>query len=458
MNLNKPIPRSVNANLTVKAIAKPSNITSSTQGALWVANDTLFHYGGDGGDNELWSFDTNSNTFTELPQKLAGATDGSFATSPAGVGYYMGGVATADHSDQLQLVRSVNLATMDIATMNFTQPETIADSQLIYMPFGQEGILVSIGGNYLTGNKKQPVPMQDVWVYDIYSDTWAKQNATAGVAADSIPAARSTFCAVPAIASGSSSAQIVFYGGLNSNGVGLDDLWMLSLPDFNYYLYAGGTLLTAKSNASCAMMGPYYMLIGGYQIDSNSNPTCLWDSPSPLAFYDIVNNDWSDYVPNLSYSVPIKVRANAGTQPAAGWSSSTLDDIFNNRTTRGSHTNSSSADTTTSKSDSGKSSSHTGAIAGGVVGGVVGLAIILAGLVWFLRRGRRRGQPGSAPVQPELLPLGGRPAELEEVNAYRKYPLQEADGYEVKEATKPAPQPAPVEMGVHQNSHTAELP
>jgi hypothetical protein len=85
----------------------------------------------------------------------------------------------------------------NVSSAGASQQNYIINSQVEYIPdYGEEGILVSIGGDspatqgvYFPGN--DPVPMSDITVYDIKNQTWYSQTATGDV-----PDGRSQFCSI----------------------------------------------------------------------------------------------------------------------------------------------------------------------------------------------------------------------------------------------------------------------
>ena len=101
---------------------------------------------------------------------------------------------------------------------------------MTWLPRGEDGILVNLGGIISRGGQSIANPISKVNVFDIKSSTWFTQTAVAGE--NEVPEDRSFFSAVtPTPNENQTHWEIVFYGGVNSTGGTIDDIWALSLPN-----------------------------------------------------------------------------------------------------------------------------------------------------------------------------------------------------------------------------------
>jgi len=146
--------------------------------------------------------------------------------------------------------------------------------------------------------------MSIIRVYDIASGTWKTQKATSTDV--DFPRRRREFCAVAMSAQDHSSHQIYFYGGIPSWSEnyltgGLDDLWVLTLPSFQF-VKVGNSAEASRSSGTCAVISPEYLL--AYRgLMENQNAS--------LALLDLTDLEWkTEYTPvNTStvYRVPQRV-------------------------------------------------------------------------------------------------------------------------------------------------------
>lgn len=238
---------------------------------------------------------------------------------------------------------------------NDTLPDSVsgrANPELVWVPVGEEGILVAIGGvtypefitvyhesTNETGSKAEsPVFMTTIDVYDVANETWYKQTTTGGG-----PGQLTRACAVVATAADSSSFNIYSYGGydgLNITGDFNDDVWVLSLPSFTWTQVYAGTASHGRAGQRCVLPYPDQMfVVGGYTSMATSEP-CLEDNI--LQVFNLSSAEWlTSYDPEVwsNYTVPTAVVDVIGgngqgsataTQPAAtgGWDSDALGQVF----------------------------------------------------------------------------------------------------------------------------------
>lgn len=162
------------------------------------------------------------------------------------------------------------------------------------MPWGEEGILVGIGG----GRNDTFSQLNIVDIYDLKTRTWTKQ-ATDG----STPKYRVNPCAVVGSASDGSSHNIYFFGGQNLVPYGsqeqYNDMWILSVPSFSWIQVdmKGQSVPPARAGHTCELRGSEMIVIGGYVGQEFS---C--DSPGIYVFDAAATNWKNNYDSSLGLS------------------------------------------------------------------------------------------------------------------------------------------------------------
>ncbi|KAM7203519.1 hypothetical protein V8F33_002139 [Rhypophila sp. PSN 637] len=278
--------------------------------------------------------------------------------------FYFSGLRAPDKGEVFQTggsvtanVTSDTLIVLDMTTQleetwkNITLPSNIkgrANPELVWVPVGKQGILVSLGGVIFpdfsdviaaspdpTASKTtSPLFMSTIDVYDIASGEWFSQPTKDG------PGQLTRGCAVVATAQDYSSFNIYYYGGydgLSSAKPFNDDVWVLSLPSFTWTKVAEGTG-SGRAGHKCFMPYPdRFMAIGGYTTRTGTALTCLKET---IRVFDVNTAQWLDqYDPSKwsNYSIPdaiVKViggTATGGaklTAPSGGWEDDGLGDIF----------------------------------------------------------------------------------------------------------------------------------
>lgn len=298
--------------------------------------------------------------------------------------------------------------------------------------------------------------MSKIGVYDIASDTW--YNVTAS---GDIPPWRSAACTSVSAAPDDSSFQITMYGGkdLFSNGTGFEDMYVLTLPSFQWINVTGNNNSDyalnqgygiGRSYSYCTSWKQREMIVLGGEVRSGNQVlnlgTCN-SSYSTARVLDLSTFEWKDkHDPDPgNYTVPdVVVRRIGGTStggatsasPDGGFEQGSLNQIFATTVptykpnakngasgggSKGSGGNGGSSGGSNGGDNNHGGGSNTGAIAGGVVGGVVGLALI--GLaVFFCMRSRARKRKTTTPVQPETPAYGERDkAELPSESKLQQY-------------------------------------
>ena len=298
--------------------------------------------------------------------------------------------------------------------------------------------------------------MSQIGVYDIASDTW--YNVTAS---GDIPYWRSAACTSVSAAPDDSSFQITMYGGkdLFSNGTGFEDMYVLTLPSFQWINVTGNNNSDyalnqgygiGRSYSYCTSWKEREMIVLGGELRSGTQVlnlgTCN-SSYSTMRVLDLSTFEWKDqHDPDPgNYTVPdVVVRRIGGTSaggatsasPSGGFEQGSLNEIFAttvpsytpnaNNGVSGGGSNGSSSNSSSNGGTSGGNPNHgggsnTGAIAGGVVGGIVGLALV--GLVvFFCMRSRTRRRRTATPVRQEIpAHEGGEKVELPSESKLQQY-------------------------------------
>ena len=353
-------------------------------------------------------------------------TNGAGVSAPSeNLGFYFSGMRSPTwgpiyYEDSSANMTANTLIEVDMSTMrdekwtNHTLPDNItprANAGLVWIPVGEQGVLVAIGGvtapeeiwpmglnNSQSSDSEAQSPglMTSIPVYDIASSTWYVQN-TSGQA----PGQLTEFCAVAATANDSSSFNIYIYGGydgLNAADAPSDDVWVLSLPAFQWVKVYSGTPSHGRSGHQCMTPYPDQMfIVGGVH---QNQATCVEGgivqifNLNKLEFQNTYDPDtWSHY------KVPSVVRqAIGGSSKRDAQLDGALAAIFNKPYTK--HIehyypyakNASSSDTSGGSRHSGVGK---GAIIGiSVAAGVIGLLLLI--LVVLLVRRRSIIRSGSS--------------------------------------------------------------
>ncbi|APA12662.1 hypothetical protein SS1G_03685 [Sclerotinia sclerotiorum 1980 UF-70] len=276
----------------------------------------------------------------------------------------------------------------------------------LYVPiFGQEGILVFLGGDApftqaILSKGSNPVPMNQITIYDIQSRKFYLQSA----GGDSIPFPRANFCAVGAGSSDNSTWEIFIYGGFHLgdiNSYGLDKVYILTLPAFRWFEAPaiGGTV---RSSHRCQIIGKRQMLsIGGHGNDYDDQDP--WKSG--MGIFDMSELTWGfNYDANAAaYARPALVTNyyntssqfptfdNASLEAVIKFTQNDSSVTLNNSTSGPSSANTSTSTSGgTSNAPASSQKSKVGAIAGGIAGGVAAAILAILGYLFWRRRQKRQ--------------------------------------------------------------------
>ncbi|KAH6632737.1 hypothetical protein F5144DRAFT_534528, partial [Chaetomium tenue] len=204
-----------------------------------------------------------------------------------------------------------------------------ANPELVWVPVGRRGILVSLGG----------VVYPDFASTDAISanetvSKWHSQKTVGG------PGQLTRGCAVVARAQDGSSFNIYYYGGydgLDSKKPFSSDVWVLSLPSFTWVKLASGGA-DGRAGHKCVTPYPDQMLaIGGYQALAATVPKCLDET---IRVFNLTTGKWlTRYDPAVyaNYTIPSAVVDKIGgsgtggataTAPSPSWDATELAAVF----------------------------------------------------------------------------------------------------------------------------------
>ncbi|SPN98500.1 uncharacterized protein DNG_01545 [Cephalotrichum gorgonifer] len=415
------------------SLTKNRTIPSLHGGVLWPdgVNKRLYQFGGEFPASDratplrgLYAYDILYDTWDYHPIDHAGQPESTVvrrtsygagaAVQERGEGYWYGGwVSNRSEPDwgAGDNVVTSNLVKYDMDRdlwTNSSGPDGVgrAEGAMVYLPAGDAGMLVYMGGvRDVSGNGSavEGQPMDEVFVYDVLSSKWYVQKASGDV-----PEMRGLFCAGVAWADDRSSYNIYIYGGASMppSTIGFDDLYILSLPTFTWtklYPESNGTgeyphhSLTCTVTTSLSQM----LVIGGW-----FPATDMCDTPEQWGVHNVdlgrQNPDgaiWALYEPEKKgYVVPkniIDVIGGGGSggatkaAPEGGFVSPDLKVLLSR--TASSPKREPTRDVSGGETGGGLSK---GAIAGIAVGGVAVLLALVLGAVICLRRRRRQRRVG----------------------------------------------------------------
>ncbi|KAI5458304.1 hypothetical protein BGZ63DRAFT_474676 [Mariannaea sp. PMI_226] len=417
-------------------LSKNASIPSVHGGALWAddVNYRLFLFGGEFYDSNpitssMMSYDIWNDQWDDFGPPSEGIQRVSYGASNCvmerGEGYYYGGylsnASVPDWTGDPQATSDLIRYQMDDQSWTkLAGPDKIrrAEGVMTFIPASDAGMLIYFGGvqDRDDNGTMVPQPMEQIFLYDIISNEWHIQQATG-----TIPEYRRRFCAGAVWSKDRSSYNIYLNAGLGFGGDGYDDVYILSLPSFQwiktYPLDRNGTGEYPSHSLSCNVVndGSQMLTIGGSFPENDD--TCDYEQVWGVHNIDLGNQvkdnfqkTWSEYVPALfGYNVPQYVTKVIGgtkdggathTKPSDGFVDHDIGILlatkaeFPNRT-RADDGRSDPAMAKAGKK-SGSSLSH-GAIIGIAVGGAIVLLAIIVCLWLFIRKHKRKSEPEFVP-------------------------------------------------------------
>ncbi|KAJ0163994.1 Kelch repeat-containing protein [Colletotrichum tanaceti] len=297
---------------------------------------------------------------------------GGAASAPSeNKAWYVGGLRSplwgemymSNPNRSLNVVDASNtLITLDMSEQLFEKfsnqslPSNIrarANPEVVWVPVGAEGVLVVLGGvtypeyvnlghkseDAVKSQQESPAFMETIDIYDVAGNKWYQQK-TEGIK----PPALARGCAVLAPAQDYSSFSIYYYGGydgISAQEDFSDDVWVLSIPSFQWTKVYEGRALHARAGHRCVMPYPdQMMVVGGYTaMPGRGSPPCL--EGGVIQVFNLSSAEWLDgYSPSKwsNYTIPTAVVSKIGgdargsatkTQPeGSGWADPSLAAIF----------------------------------------------------------------------------------------------------------------------------------
>ncbi|KAF1364389.1 hypothetical protein EJ07DRAFT_99341 [Lizonia empirigonia] len=425
-------------------LTKDPDVPSVSGGVLWpdTTNKLFYLFAGEYDTVDevqsfttLWLYDVIYNTWNRSSASDGSLTDikwpalGAGTVTDTGIAYYYGGylanLTMPGWTGDRLMLNSMTSFNMNSRTwQNNTYDQTPrAEGSLLFIPASDAGMLVYFGGVEMNNSIHLDLTdmPQNIQLFDIANNRWFTQTATGDV-----PTPRRGSCANTIWAKDKSSYNFYVYGGITSNEQAVDELYILTLPSFQWTLvypaavpnYFGG-----KAWMSCNVIRDSQMLFVGGQIPNVSLTAC--DVPTiggqhGLLFGQEATEEgawWHGIQDNTTgYRVPDKIVSLVGgntdghataTAPAGGFAIRDLSVYFGTTASATPRTASRviPASATATSSNQPKSKSNTGAIAGGVVGGIIALSALI-GIIFFCLRHRRR----NAPTEPTRAELANNPA------------------------------------------------
>lgn len=456
-----------NSSVTINSISKNAPVLNEE----WLWNDpdgnTFYVWGGGNSPtvtrpepgNAVWAFKADGqgggswSKHSNAPSSLIRTQNALVANSKDGVGYSIGG---GGDSGPVQGMVAYNMASQSWtngSTTDLSTNGTADNGQLIYTDvFGLDGLLIALdGADGTTGEVETLNDFSSVKIYDRNSGNWYEQ-ATTGTP----PEARVSFCAV--VVHGQASMEIFIHGGFGGfTTLAYDDVYVLSLPSFSWYK-AEYTPGVGRTLHTCNAHNGNMVVIGGTSnVDSwitgnDVTGTQSYKDPWPygLGVFDMSKMQWAnEFNPDLgSYATPALVMAGIaanGSEPAT-WSSSELQQVFSHTilSKSSSSLNSSSGNTASTLPSSYSSGLGAGAIAGIAVGAVA-IVLLVLGVLFWIRRSKRRSRAGHNPFPNET---NAYPMNYQHAGEHSptQAPLIEIDGGQRPEK-QPHVAPAELEQG-----------
>ncbi|KAF2770196.1 hypothetical protein EJ03DRAFT_361225 [Teratosphaeria nubilosa] len=172
----------------------------------------------------------NSATFASVPYSGLGFILGGNGSD----GNNVGGMVRFDASDPKNL--SWTNETLANGSYGIDVPNYYYGGQMVYVPAGDEGILVVFGGANISAGIEPDWgwPYYSTFalisIYDIASHTWFLQKASGD-----IPAHKSSFCGVATTSPDGSAFHITIYGGYSLELTdAVETVSILTLPSFTW--------------------------------------------------------------------------------------------------------------------------------------------------------------------------------------------------------------------------------
>ncbi|EAA29845.2 hypothetical protein NCU09171 [Neurospora crassa OR74A] len=409
-------------------LSKNATIPNVSFGILWEdsINKWLYSYGGESQSTPsnfiLYGYDILNNYWTSFgPPSTSSGTitplshGAGVSISERGEAFYYGGWFSENSVPGWSGTRraSDRLIKYDMDShhfSNFSGPDNVrrAEGTMVYLPISDGGMLAYFGGVRDDGNGTvSPQPLDTIFMYDLANTRWYTQK-TSGRA----PENRRLFCGGAAVAQDQSSYNIYIYGGASfgSNPIGYDDIYVLSIPSFQWIrsLYPSNSNVTGefpKAMSSCNVINNAQMLvIGGRAL----NDTTICDADDVLGQHNMVLGKdnpekaiWARFQPNLTtYTLPTDILTVVGGNPTGGatitapprtgFDAPDMSTLMTRKPRIAERTATRDVRPTSDPSPGTPKGLSTGAIAGIAVGASIGGIAALASLCFFCIRRRQK--------------------------------------------------------------------
>ncbi|KAF4838027.1 Kelch repeat-containing protein [Colletotrichum tropicale] len=303
----------------------------------------IWRFAADGKGGGKWSGVTSSTpiTFQGIRRPMNGSSPQSRDT-----GYYFGGVG--DRSNQWASNPNASTPTPGLISYNMTSGEirnitsefgqygTFKDGSAHFLPFGDAGLLLFLGGQQApltlrSNDWWREIGFGQVTVFDIKNERWYTQNTTG-----SIPTLRKGgFCTI-GVAGPNKTFEIFMYGGWRTQErVFSDPVYVLSLPGFRFFQASGGATANLKRiDHTCVVVGNRQMLsIGGLaSLESGEAWTVQDPWPNGMGIFDMTEMRWKDdyNADAAKYESPSVVQQwySDGGQNNVSWTTEDLKTLF----------------------------------------------------------------------------------------------------------------------------------
>lgn len=174
---------------------------------------------------------------------------------------------------------------------------------------------------------------------------------------------------------------------------------MLSVPAFRWFYFQDPDTRVRLSGSTCQVIGPHFIRFGGWSYYGPTQalgPTCI----NPISIFNLNSFTWTDaFDPSTTYQPPTKVKAwnTKNANPVSGWSTG-VQALFVGMNSTTTHT-----PPTNSPSPTGKPTpSILPAALGGILGGLLVIGLLLGGILFLIKRKKKRMQMQSVSDRFEL--------------------------------------------------------
>lgn len=250
-------------------------------------------YGNGAGNFYAGSLGQAVNATSAVSENIAAAAYASSPDPKVKAGWVFGGMSKSDWSFIRYPVTNDTLVAREIFyKIDMTSSQTAAftalqappqlstnpraQGGLVWLPFGNQGILVAFGGvQYPADLYSASVPVQptnntymsDLLIYDIAGSTWYSQSTLEN---GPRPSQLAGFCTAVVPTNDSFSQEIIVYGGSDGTGKNpaSDDVWILSIPAFQWtYVKQSNNATHGRRGSVCFTPNPTtFITVGGTAI------------------------------------------------------------------------------------------------------------------------------------------------------------------------------------------------